>query len=253
MNSLGRFNDGKFVLLLAVSLAAVGLLVFDLLESMGFSVGLGSSSVYQLLAGITAWSLEVMSAYSGLAIFVLMVMESSSLPVPSEVVLPFAGFMAQTGKLSFEYGLLLSTAGAMIGSYVDYYIGRILGSSEWLQRNKLFHRGLVSANKWFDKYGAITVFACRFIVGVRTLISIPAGASGMSKWKFGVYTLLGCVIWNVSLMYAGYYLAERWDEAGSIFNRTIIPIAAVILLIAVGAYFIKQRYQKENLKEDSAQ
>ncbi|MCL5318936.1 MAG: hypothetical protein M1503_11860, partial [Thaumarchaeota archaeon] len=93
------------MLLLAVSLAAVGLLVFDLLESMGFSIGLGSSSAYQVLAGITAWSLEVMSTYSGISIFVLMVMESSSLPVPSEVVLPFAGFMAQTGKLSFEYGL----------------------------------------------------------------------------------------------------------------------------------------------------
>jgi len=252
VNSFSKLNDGKFVLLLAVSLVAVGLLVFDLLESMGFSVGLGSSSVYQLLAGITAWSLEVMSTYSGISVFVLMVMESSSLPVPSEVVLPFAGFMAQTGKLSFGDGLLLSTAGAMIGSYIDYYIGRILGSSERLQKNRLFHRGLASANKWFDKYGAITVFGCRFIVGVRTLISIPAGASGMSKWKFGVYTLLGCVIWNASLMYAGYYLAERWEEAGSIFNRTIIPVAAVILIVSIGAYFIKQRYWTKTSKEDGS-
>jgi membrane protein DedA with SNARE-associated domain len=246
LNSFGKLNDGKFMLLLTVSFVVVGLLVFDLLESLGFSVGLGSSSIFQLLADITAWSLEVMSAYSGISIFVLMLMESSSLPVPSEVVLPFAGFMAQTGKLSFGYGLLLSTAGAMIGSYVDYYIGKFLGSSEWLRRNKLFHRGLESANKWFDKYGAITVFGCRFIVGVRTLISIPAGASGMSKWKFGVYTLLGCVIWNASLMYAGYYLAERWAEAGSIFNQTIIPVAAIILIVAVGAYLIKQRNRKEN-------
>jgi membrane protein DedA with SNARE-associated domain len=235
-----RLTSGRFIALVLIILAAASAFFLDFLEDYGTSHTLSVSSVYQLVLYIPAWSTSVMSAYGGLALFVLMTLESSSLPIPSEVVLPYAGFLVHDGRFSFATALALATVGAMIGSYIDYYVGRYLGNSR-LRENPLFNKGLTSAENWFKRYGGIAVFATRFLAGARTLISFPAGASRMPFVKFSVLTLAGCLIWNAVLIYAGYILSEQWTVITLVMRQFYLPIA-VITLIVLG-YLLVTRYR----------
>lgn len=236
-----RLTNGRLVALVLIVLAAATAFFLDFLEDSGGPHPLSVASFYQLVLSVPAWSTSVMSAYGGLALFVLMTLESSSLPIPSEVVLPFAGFLVHDGRFSFATALALATVGAMIGSYVDYYIGRYLGNSRLLRETPLFSRGLMSAESWFARYGAIAVFATRFLAGARTLISFPAGASRMSFVKFSLLTLAGCLAWNAVLIYAGYILSEQWTRITLVMRQFYLPIA--VLALIVFGYLLVTRYR----------
>lgn len=239
-----RLTEGRFIALVLIVLAAAGAFILDFFEDSGASYKLGISGVYGLALAIPAWSTSVMTAYGGVALFLLMTLESSSLPIPSEVVLPFAGFMVHDGRLSFASAIALATVGAMIGSYVDYYIGRYLGNSRLLRENPLFSRGLVTAENWFRRYGDAAVFATRFLAGARTLISFPAGASKMSFVRFSLLTLAGCLIWNAALIYAGFVLSEQWTMMTLVMRQFYLPIA---LAVAIGlVYLFVTRYRSRS-------
>ena len=180
-------------------------------------------------------------------IFGLMVLESSSLPIPSEIVLPFSGYLVSTGQLNFWETVLVATTAAIIGSLIDYYIG--LKGVEALAKRRVLGRVLFSkdqlalASKWFDKYGAIIIFLARLIPGIRTLISFPAGAAKMSVPKFLVFTVAGCLLWNSILIYVGYYLGSNWIEVAGISHYIIIAvIAASVTLVVV--YLVMRRRRK---------
>jgi membrane protein DedA with SNARE-associated domain len=186
--------------------------------------------------------------YSG--IFGLMVLESSSLPIPSEVVLPFSGYLVSIGKLNFWETVLVATMAAIIGSLIDYYIG--LKGVEALAKRRVLGRVLFSkdqlvlASKWFDKYGAIIIFLARLIPGIRTLISFPAGAAKMPLPKFLAFTVAGCLLWNSILIYVGYYLGSNWAEVAS-FSHYII-IAVIIGLIALVAAYLLVRSRRRKAR-----
>ncbi len=202
------------------------------------------SYIFSIIKNVTSWSINVVAELGVVGVFALMALESSSLPIPSEVVLPFAGFLSASGKLDFPSALLWATVGAMIGSYIDYYIGMYLGTSLLVRKNIISKKALDAAHSWFTKYGATAVFASRFLAGARTLINFPAGASRMNVFKFGVYTLAGCLLWNASLMYAGYLLGQNWEAAVAAFNSVYVPaaIASIVVIIAVLViYFLKRR------------
>ncbi len=239
-----RLTDGRFIALILIVLAAAGVLFLDFFENAGASYSLGLSGVYRLVLAIPAWSTSVMSDYGGAALFLLMTLESSSLPIPSEVVLPFAGFLVHDGKLSFASALALATVGAMIGSYIDYYIGRYLGNSRLLRENPLFSRGLVRAEDWFRRYGDAAVFGTRFLAGARTLISFPAGASKMSFVRFSLLTLAGCLIWNAALIYAGYVLSEQWTLTTLVISQFYLPIALAVAILL--GYLFLTRYRSRS-------
>lgn len=181
-------------------------------------------------------------------IFGLMVLESSSLPVPSEVVLPFSGYLVSTGQLNFWETVLVATTAAIFGSLIDYYIG--LKGVEALAKRRVLGRVLFSkdqlalASKWFDKHGAIIIFLARLIPGIRTLISFPAGAAKMPVAKFLAFTVAGCLLWNSVLIYVGYYLRSNWTEVAGISHYIIIAVIAAFVALVVVYLVIRSRRRK---------
>jgi len=197
---------------------------------------------FSFTATVTSWG------YAG--IFGLMILEASSLPIPSEVILPFAGYLVSTGAMDFYLTLIVATAAAVTGSLIDYFIG--LKGVQVLTKYRLLGRAVFSesqlkyAANYFTRYGAIMVFVGRLIPVIRTLISFPAGAVKMPLAKFVAYTLAGGVIWNSLLIYVGYYLGQKWREVADVSHYLIIVIvaAAVILFIA---YLVRKRKKKNKI------
>jgi membrane protein DedA with SNARE-associated domain len=189
--------------------------------------------------------------YSG--IFSLMLLESSSLPIPSEVVLPFAGFLVSQGQLNLWIIVSVATLAGVIGSLIDYYIG--LKGMNLLARRKILNRLLFSeaqlktAERWFKRYGVLAVFLSRMVPGFRTLVSFPAGAVKMLLPKFIAYTTAGCLVWNVILIYVGMYLGANWRQVAGVSHYIIIGFAAAIL-IAFIVFLIRRKKNKNPNEKD---
>lgn len=155
---------------------------------------------------------DFMGKYGYLSLFILMTAESASAPIPSEVVLPIAGVLVSEGVLSsLPLALMVGTAAALIGALADYYLARALGRPFVAGVLRIFHlesSKLDRAERWFEKSGRWTVFAARFVPYVRALISLPAGLFRMSLLPFIGMTVVGCIVWNGILLYAGYALGS---------------------------------------------
>jgi membrane protein DedA with SNARE-associated domain len=180
-------------------------------------------------------------------VFILMILESSSLPIPSEIVLPFSGYLVSTGQLNFWVATLVATIAAIVGSMVDYYIG--LKGIEILTKHRILGRVLFSADqiafagRWFNRHGSLTIFLARLVPGIRTLISFPAGAAKMPLAKFLVFTTAGCILWNSLLIYVGFYLGTNWTEVASISHYILIAVVAGLVVIAA-VYLMQRRKRK---------
>ena len=175
--------------------------------------------------------------YAG--VFVLMTMESMVFPVPSEAVMPFAGFLIAEGKFTFAGAILFSTIGSIVGSLISYAMG-MWGGRPFIDRFGKFllldRRDLELTERFFTKYGSVTIFVSRFIPVVRHLISIPAGTGRMRLLPFAMYTLIGAGLWNAFLTVVGYYLRQNWSEVMKYSH--IIDIVVVILLIGLFGFFV---------------
>src|SRR5487761_1705449 len=153
------------------------------------------------------------AGYGG--IFALMVLESATLPVPSEVVLPFAGYLVFQGTLNFWLVLIVASAGSLLGTLIDYAVGYYLGRAAIIRYGKYVHLGeksLISSEKWFNKYGPITVLIARFVPLIRTLVAFPAGVAKMKISKFLAYSIVGIVIWDAALIYIGYVVGPSLNS-----------------------------------------
>ena len=210
----------------------------------------------EILNYIGGLAVTVISYLGYFGVFVLMMLESMVAPVPSELVMPFAGFLAATGRFSFALVVLFSSLGSIVGSLLSYYIGKYGGNKVVVHFGKyllLDLEDLEKTEKWFAKKGDKTVLISRFIPVVRHLISIPAGIGKMNIKKFVVYTLIGATIWNTFLAYLGYVLGQNWNEVKHYSEYISIPAAILILLGA--AYFVyrhvhdkrKERKDKKDL------
>lgn len=189
--------------------------------------------------GLTAWIANTATHFIDMAgywgIMILMILESMVAPVPSEAVMPFAGFAISNGTLSWEGVIFFSTLGSIIGSLIGYWMGAKGGRplvEKWGKYLLLDKHDLDITEKWFSKRGDLTVFVCRFIPVVRHLISIPAGMGRMNLWKFSIYTIIGAGLWNSILTIAGYYLQENWGEImkySHIIDYVIVAVLVIIL------------------------
>jgi len=175
------------------------------------------------------------------AIVFLMALESMVAPVPSEAVMPFAGFLIEEGRFSFTGVIAWSTVGSIIGSLLSYYMGS-WGGGPFVRR---FGRYLLldeshldTTERFFARYGDKAIFICRFIPVVRHLISIPAGIGKMNIVKFSVYTIMGAGLWNSFLAYVGYVLKENWTVVRS--YSEILDVIVVAGLLIAGIIFIRQ-------------
>jgi membrane protein DedA with SNARE-associated domain len=207
------------------------------------------------LDGIAGWAVSIMETLGGLGAALLIALENIFPPLPSEVILPLAGFTASRGSLGLVAMIAWCTAGSVVGAWVLYGIGALLGRERtraimnWLPLVKL--EDVDKTEAWFHKHGKGTVFLGRMIPIFRSLISIPAGITRMPIWLFTILTLAGSLIWNTVLIVAGYALGENWhivEQYVGVFSK--IVIVAVILLLA---WFVVSRVRAMRVEHRSEQ
>ena len=246
------------LLVIAVVTIAVAIVLFDTLEDMLIEGGSFSGTPLGLLLNAIAMFTEnvvtTIQSWGYVGVFGLMLLESSSLPIPSEIILPFAGYLVSQGLLDFLLVVLVSTIAGLAGSLIDYYIGLkgidVLVKRKTL-RNLLYNKGRMdTVERWFEKYGVRVVFLSRLVPGFRTLISFPAGAVKMSLSKFVAYSTAGCLLWNVLLVYVGFYVGVRWRDVAGVIHYLIIAVA-IAVLIGLGLYLLRRRkkLQADNLQK----
>jgi membrane protein DedA with SNARE-associated domain len=180
-----------------------------------------------------------------------MILESSSLPIPSEVILPFSGYLASQGHLNLWLVIAFATVAGLAGSLIDYYLGSLLGL-EGIKKLRILpmkQSQLESVAKWFDTYGPLTVFGSRLIPVFRTLISFPAGTVRMRVAKFLLYTGLGCLLWNTTLAYAGFYAGIHWTEIIAVIRPLSITAIATIPSVLIVYYALTRRKRKSRLRK----
>jgi membrane protein DedA with SNARE-associated domain len=207
--------------------------------------------------GITQWiantAVAFIAATSYPGIFLLMVLESMVFPVPSEAVMPFAGFLIVTGQFTFTGVIIASTLGSIVGSLASYAMGFYGGKPFILKFGKyllLDSHDLEITERFFAKRGELTIFISRFIPVIRHLISIPAGLGKMNIWKFIIYTILGAGMWNAFLTYVGFKLKENWTEVMTYSHTIDIVVVAVLgLAFLYYAYKVYLNLTKKNLAD----
>ncbi len=175
-------------------------------------------------------------------IFILMTLESVNIPIPSEVIMPFSGFLVQNGTFNFWVVALVGTLGNVAGSLLSYYL------AEWILyiRNRykflrllLSEKHLEKTNIWFRKYGSYSIFFGRVVPVVRTFISLPAGIGKMNAAKFTSLTFLGSALWSVFLTYIGLLLGSNWTRIQRYFHQADYVI--LILIVVSALYFLIRR------------
>lgn len=199
--------------------------------------------------------LDMMNQFGYLGVFLLIAIENIFPPIPSEVILLFGGFMTTYTSLNIFGMSIASTLGSLIGAIVLYLIGKFFNkerlkaivSSKVGKILRLKNEDIDKADNWFETKGNKTVFFCRFIPIVRSLISIPAGMSEMAMSKFLVYTITGSLIWNVVLIVMGSIVGENWTSILEIFDTYshIVLILLIIIFIALVFIFYKKRLNKK--------
>ncbi len=240
------------LIVIAIAVALIVYITIELLADVLVNAPLTSGP---LVSAVMSFTHSVTSTVSSLGyggVFGLMLLEASSLPIPSEVILPFSGYLVSIGHLDFWLTLAVATLAAIAGSLIDYLIG--LKGVEALTKYRLLGRAVFSdtqvkvAAGWFTKYGSVMVFFGRLIPGLRTLISFPAGAVRMPIGKFLAYTTVGCVIWNSLLIYVGYYLGIKWREVAD-FSHYLIIVVITALIAVVVVYLIMRRSRRKKWRQ----
>lgn len=161
-------------------------------------------------------------------VFLLMTLESALIPIPSEVVMPFAGFLVQAGKMDYWFAVSCGVTGNLLGSLIAYFIGLKVGW-EPLKGIPLLEMKIEHAESFMNKYGRWAVLIGRVTPAIRTVISLPAGMSEMNLGEFTILTVLGSIPWNMALVYSGMVLGEHWE----IISRYLDTAAMIILLVFV--------------------
>jgi len=201
--------------------------------------------------------IEIMNNFGYVGIMFLIAIENIFPPIPSEVILTFGGFATTLpdSEINVVGVIIFSTIGAIIGALVLYLVGRILKKERLMTLAKgkvgktlrFKPEDIEKADKWFDKHGAKTVFFCRFIPIIRSLISIPAGINGMNIPKFLIYTTIGTVIWNTVLTVLGSVLGENWTKIADIIDiyGNVVLITIIVLFIVLGIIYYNKRIKKK--------
>ncbi|QIN81282.1 DedA family protein [Rubrobacter tropicus] len=196
-----------------------------------------------ILAPLIHFVTETIGGYGVPAVFVLMLLESMGILIPSEAISPFAGYLVSEGRMTLFAAVTAGVLGNLVGSWVAYFIGLWGGRELWFRYGRYVGvraHHLDVAEKWFDRYGELTVFVSRCLPVVRTFISFPAGTAKMNLTKFSVYTLLGCIPWVFALTYLGYVLGENWERIGDFLHYLDYAVAVAFI---VGVVYVIWRWR----------
>lgn len=187
-----------------------------------------------MFSDLSRWASDVLAASGSFGLVFLIFLENIFPPIPSELILPLAGFLVWRGELGAVQALLASTTGSLLGAYVLYAMGRWGGRPLVLRFGRVLRvteRDLDRAESWFERYGDAVVFFARMVPGARSIVSIPAGMLEMPLGRFTVLTAAGSALWNTLLLAAGYALGNNWSRVAGV----IEPISdAVLIILFVG-------------------
>ncbi|WP_430791114.1 DedA family protein [Virgibacillus flavescens] len=198
------------------------------------------------------WVTDVMEQFGYIGIFLMMALENLFPPIPSEIVLPFGGFLTTDSHLTVFGVILAATAGSVLGAIVLYGIGLLI-DVERLEKIidryghilRIKKEDVRKADDWFDRYGYWTVLFCRMIPLIRSLISIPAGMSNMKFWLFLLFTTVGTLVWNIILVTVGAALGESWKD---ILTFMDIYSTVAYILLATGVVLLVLLYIRRVVK-----
>ncbi|MBO0774853.1 MAG: DedA family protein, partial [Actinobacteria bacterium] len=198
---------------------------------------------------------HLIATYGYAAVFLLMLLESACIPVPSELIMTFGGALAAGAisgtSLNLVGVILAGLAGNVAGSYLAWAVGRYGGQPalrRWGHRLWLREHDLDRAARWFDRYGPRAVLIGRVLPVVRTFISLPAGIAGMAPLRFGVYTTIGCLPWTAALAGAGYAVGANWQViANSFHGPSYIIVAIIVIAIVIAVWRWARRRRAEYL------
>jgi membrane protein DedA with SNARE-associated domain len=216
----------------------------------------GGSIFDSITKTVSSW----ISDFGYPAVFLVALLENLFPPIPSEVIFPLVGFVAYHNNLGIAHAISMGIVGAMgstAGAIVIYYVSLKLGKPAILRFGRyvrIGEKGLLEAETWFQKYGALAVFSGRMAPAIRELISIPAGLGEMNIVKFVLFTFAGSAVWSVALTLLGYFLGDAWsllaDQISSLFSEVAIIIILAIAVI-IGLIYYKKRYKKGNRENSS--
>lgn len=199
----------------------------------------------EFLDSIKDLIVEGVGSWGYLGIFLLMVLESACIPIPSEVTMPVGGLLAAEGRLSFFWVGMIGAAANVAGSWLAYGAGAA-GARPFLERHGRWvlirPHDLERADRWFERYGNKAVFFSRLLPVVRTFISLPAGVARMPFLRFSVLTFIGCLPWSFALAWAGFVLGENWERLLPYMEPFSYAIAAVIAAVIV--VWVVRRYRR---------
>ncbi len=208
------------------------------------------SVISNALSYIGHLAVQVISSLGYFGVFFLMMLESMIFPIPSELVMPFAGFLAARGTFNFWLVVFFSAFGSLVGSLLSYYIGYYGGKGVVKKFGKyafLDEHDLDKTHNWFNKKGPRTIFVSRFVPVVRHLISIPAGIGKMDLKKFCIFTVIGATMWNTFLAYLGYVLGSNWESVKKYSEYISIPVAIIVVIVCI--FFVHRHFRNKKRKQ----
>ncbi len=203
------------------------------------------TTILEFLATIVKGMINA-AGYCGVGI--AMAIESACIPLPSEIIMPFSGYLILEGRFTMFWVVVAGTVGNLIGSVIAYWVGIIGGRPFILKYGKyilMSHHDLEVAERWFNRYGELTIFFTRNMPVIRTFISLPAGIAKMNFAKFCIYTTVGSIPWNILLTWLGMVFGAKW-------HSTLSPIfhkfdAVIGILLLIGIYLFIKRHLKKGL------
>ena len=181
---------------------------------------------------------DVLAALGSFGLLFLMLAENLFPPIPSEAILPLAGFLVGRGELGGVQAVAAATAGSVLGALILYALGRWGGRAVVLRYGRVLRvteHDLDRAEGWFDKYGDAVVFFARMVPLARSVVSIPAGMLEMPVWRFTLLTTLGSTLWNTLLVGAGWFLGANWERVSAIVG-SISNAVLIVALVAIAAH-----------------
>ena len=198
----------------------------------------------KLIGLLAVWIMSVISTMGYGGIVLLMAIESACIPLPSEIIMPFAGYLVFKGEMVLWVVALMGALGCVLGSIPAYYVGKT-GGRQLAEKYGRFvlisKKDLKMADDWFKNYGEIIIFLGRLLPAVRTFIALPAGIARMNMTKFIIYTFVGSFIWCWALAYTGMVFGEHWDSLKVYFHEFHYVIAGVAIIFIV--WYIRRHFQ----------
>jgi membrane protein DedA with SNARE-associated domain len=193
------------------------------------------------------WLVLTIGALGYPGIFLLMAMESSVIPIPSELVMPPAGYLVQQGQMHMVIVILCGTAGSLVGAYANYFAAHYLGKPLLLKYGKyvwITEEKFARVERYFRDHGEISTFVARLLPVVRHLISLPAGLAGMNHFKFSLYTLLGAGLWVTVLTFIGYFIGAERELIMQYSHQALIG-AVVLSAVIITVYIWNHRRKNQ--------